>query len=187
MATQSNTKRRRRGARRPARARPRELALRGGHDRGGRIGPHDVHDGTLRHARGAEDGAVVVHRQRHAQAVAVSGPDADDVVQEERQRILQVQALAGELRVLLEHVDGGRAVQAHQQVAPRLGHPHRLARRHPAVRDADAHRTVGEDLEGDHGVACAASRPGEDVRLLEAPVVAGAAAEEAVVAARWRA
>ena len=44
-------------------------------------------------------------RERYAQAMTDAGLDADDVVQEERQRILTIEALVRRSRVLFEDVD----------------------------------------------------------------------------------
>ena len=79
---------------------------RGGIDGGRGPGRHDLRGRADGHFGGERDAALRVDPERDAELVAFVGLDADDVVQEERQRVLPIELLARRLGVILERVDG---------------------------------------------------------------------------------
>ena len=150
-------------------------------DGGRRVGLHDVNLRMERHRGGARHGALRVDRQRHAQPMTTAGVDAEDVVQEERQRRGSVERLPRLLRMMLERICGGLAVEADERRAADLGDTHRRSRWQPAVPDADADRLLRQNLERHRRVA-EGLRAVKDLRAAKLRVVACAAAEELILA-----
>ena len=114
---------------------------------------HDVHDGRRAGSQQRTRRRRRRDRQRHTQAVAGLPFDAEDVVQEEGQRVRRGRRLPGRSACSSNASIAGFPVEADQPGSLHLGDSQPGARRLPPVRHADARSASAKDLERHHGIA----------------------------------